>query len=316
MTAAAAPRWLRVPLTRRAGALLALAAAAVSGLSVFVNEYAVKQAPNSATYTTAKNLVAAMLLAAVAARLMRGGLFRSVRALSRRQVLALLLVGVLGGGVAFALFFEGLRHTTATDAAFIQKSLIVWVAIAAVPVLGERLGLGHVAAIALLLLGQVFLVGGTGALGHAGGGEPMILLATLIWSGEIIVARILLRSLPSHLLAAARMLIGCALLLLYLLASGQVHGLFALGAGGWIWALVTGGLLTLYVTAWLAALARAAAIDVTAILVAGAFITALFDAAAGHSSLARHAAGLTLIAAGTATMLALTLSVRPRPAIA
>lgn len=316
MNARAAPRRVRVPLTRRAGALLALAAAAVSGLSVFLNEYAVKQAANSATYTTAKNLVAALLLAAVAATLMRGGLSRSVRELSRRQLLALLFIGVLGGGVAFALFFEGLRHTSATDAAFIQKSLVVWVAIAAVPVLGERLGLGHLAAIALLVLGQVFLVGGASALGHAGGGQLMILLATLIWSGETIVARALLRSLPSQLLAAARMLIGCALLVLYLLASGQGHSLFALGASGWIWVLVTGGLLTLYVTAWLAALARAPAIDVTAILVVGAFITALLDAAAGHSSLAPHALGLALIVAGTATMFTLTLRSRPRPAMA
>jgi hypothetical protein len=62
----------RFPLTRGRGAAFALAAASVSGVSIFLNEYAVKQAPNAAAYTTAKNLVAAALLGAIALTSMRG----------------------------------------------------------------------------------------------------------------------------------------------------------------------------------------------------------------------------------------------------
>jgi drug/metabolite transporter (DMT)-like permease len=306
----------RIPLTRGGGAAFALAAASVSGLSIFLNEYALQHAPDAAAYTTAKNLVAAALLGAIALTSMRGQVGATVRALSRGALLAVLLIGMLGGGVAFALFFEGLRHTSATDAAFIQKTLIVWVAIAAVPLLKERLGPGHVAAIVLLLLGQLLLVGSVVPLGPRSGGEVMILVATLLWSGEIIVARILLRSLPSQLLAAARMLIGTAFLLVFLWITGQGHGLAALGAAGWGWALLTGVLLTLYVSTWLAALSRAPAIDVTALLVAGAFITALLDASAGHATLTSHALALVLILAGTGAMLLLTLRVKPLPAAA
>jgi drug/metabolite transporter (DMT)-like permease len=311
MMIAPVSRRSRFPLTRGGGAALALAAASVSGLSIFLNEYAVQQAPDAAAYTTAKNLVAAALLGAIALTSMRGRVGATVRGLSRGALLAVLLVGILGGGVAFALFFEGLRHTSSTDAAFIQKTLIVWVAIAAVPLLKERLGPGHVAAIVLLVLGQLLLAGGVVPLFPRSGGEVMILVATLLWSGEIIVARILLRSLPSQLLAAARMLIGTAFLLVFLWITGQGHGLAALGATGWGWALLTGALLTLYVSTWLAALSRAPAIDVTALLVAGAFITALLNASAGHATLTSHALALILILAGTGTMLVLTLRIKP-----
>ena len=49
---------------------------------------------------------------------------------------------------------RGARARGATQAAFIHKTLVVWVALLAVPLLHERLGPGHVGAIALLLAGQ------------------------------------------------------------------------------------------------------------------------------------------------------------------
>ena len=59
-------------------------------------------------------------------------------ALGRAQWLGLLGVGVIGGSVPFVLFFEGLARAEATQAAFIQKTLVVWVALLAVPLLRER----------------------------------------------------------------------------------------------------------------------------------------------------------------------------------
>src|SRR5688572_102784 len=47
---------------RRRGLGLALAAAVVSGFSVFINTYGVRAVPDATVYTTAKNLVAAAVL--------------------------------------------------------------------------------------------------------------------------------------------------------------------------------------------------------------------------------------------------------------
>ena len=56
-----------IPVTVRWGVLLAFATALISGFSVYLNGFAVKQLPDSAVYTTLKNGVAAIILIAIAA---------------------------------------------------------------------------------------------------------------------------------------------------------------------------------------------------------------------------------------------------------
>ena len=69
-------------------------------------------------------------------------------------------VAILGGAVPFLLFFGGLASTASTQAAFLHKTLIVWVALLAIPLLKEKLTWWHGAAIALLRAGP------TGARGR------------------------------------------------------------------------------------------------------------------------------------------------------
>ena len=306
---------VRVPRTRRAGITLAAVTAGISGIAVFVNGYAVQQVPSASVYTAAKNLVAACILVALLLAFCRQGARATLRVLDRRRIAALLGVGLLGGGVAFVLFFEGLRHAGSTQAAFLQKTLVLWVALLAVPLLRERIGVRHVAAIAALLLGQVALSGDITALRHSTTGELMVLAATLIWSGEVVVVRALLRSVPSQVVGAVRMGVGVTVLAGYLALSGNLGGLVHLSAAGWGMALLTGGILAAYVTTWFAALARAAAVDVTAVLVAGAFVTATLDAAVHHTAFAPRLGALLLILGGAA-LVAMPRMRRPRTAAA
>src|SRR5438105_4626479 len=55
-------RGITMRATRTTGLLLALVTACISGVSVFVNSYGVKSFHSASTYTTAKNLVAAVIL--------------------------------------------------------------------------------------------------------------------------------------------------------------------------------------------------------------------------------------------------------------
>jgi hypothetical protein len=80
------------------------------------------------------------------------------------QWAGLAAVAIVGGSVPFILFFEGLARVTSTDAAFIQKTLVIWVALLAVPLLRERIGPWHLAAIAALVWGQAILGGGIGGI--------------------------------------------------------------------------------------------------------------------------------------------------------
>lgn len=265
--------------SRSTGIALALTTALISGVAVFVNGYGVRRFDDATTYTTAKNAVAAILLAVLAATLFRArssSANRSWRPRSRTQWLGLALVGVLGGSAPFVLFFEGLARASSGQAAFIHKTLVVWVALLAVPLLRERLTMLHVGAIGLLVAGQAILIGNLSSL-SIGTGELMILAATLLWAVEITLVKRLLGSLASPPLAVARMGVGLVLLLAYLALTGRADALFGLSGEQWAWALITGLILTGFVSTWYAALARAPAIDVTAVLVLGAVVTALLN---------------------------------------
>ena len=292
-----------LPGTRRAGVALAAATACVSGVAVFVNGYGVRRFPDPTTYTTAKNLVAAALLAALA---LAATAARPVDGLTRPRDragwLGLAAVAVVGGSVPFVLFFEGLARASSTDAAFLHKTLVVWVALLAVPLLHERVGVPHVAAIALLVGGQAAMAGDLTTL-RPGSGEAMVLLATLLWSVEVIVVkRTMAPSVSPLTLATARMGGGVVVLLAWAVLRGELAALGGLEPAAWGWALATGALLFLFVATWYAALARAQAVDVTAVLVFGAVITALLERTVNGVALP-DPVGLVLVAAGTALAL-------------
>jgi drug/metabolite transporter (DMT)-like permease len=299
--------------------LVAGVTALISGLSVFVNSYGVHAVTSPAVYTTAKNLVATLVLGGCAlvgwrardrwpgtaaarfASVEKGpgvpGTERGWQEWGPLRWIGLAYVGVVGGGIAFVLFFDGLADTSATPAAFWRDTLVIWVAVLAVPFLRERVTWWNVAAITLLVVGEVAVTGGVGHLA-ASRGELLVLSASMLWAVEVVVAKILLRGIAPAAITLVRMGVGAVALLAYLAASGSLHVLVSLDGTQIRWALLTGLLLAAYVATWMTALARARALDVTSILVGSALVTALLEAAAGTASLAPQALGLVLIAAG------------------
>ncbi|HEX6129251.1 MAG TPA: DMT family transporter [Candidatus Limnocylindria bacterium] len=281
----------------RWGIGLAACTALISGVAVFLNANGVKQVPDAAVYTTLKNGVAAMVLIGLLAAMPSSR--RALPALSGRQWLTLAAIGVVGGSVPFLLFFGGLAQASAPSAAFIHKTLFIWVAILAVPLLGERLGWPQLAALAVLLGSQVLLVNPQGIAW--GSGETMIAAATLLWSAEVILARRLLPAIPSLVGGSARLGLGMVVLVGYLAFTGRLTAIGAVSAEGWFWVLLTGVILAGYVATWYAALKRAPATLVTAVLVAAAPVTATLTAISSGAMPAPPVAlghGLVLLGAG------------------
>ncbi|MGD0054673.1 MAG: DMT family transporter [Acidimicrobiales bacterium] len=293
------------------GIAVAGVTALVSGVSVFVNSYGEHSFASPALYTTAKNIVAATVLVVVAVaggRLRRrrvtcaGGRFVTASPSNgaRRGVghwLGLAYVGVIGGGLAFVLFFNGLAITSPASAAFCRDTLVLWVALLAVPILRERVQWWNVAAILLLVAGEIMFAGGVGGLALSRG-QLDVLAATLLWAVEVVVAKRLLRTLSPATLSLIRMGVGGTALVTYLAVTGSLSTLFALGSHQWGWILLTGLLLGIYVATWMTALARARALDVTSVLVGSAVITWLLQLVAGTAAPATTAIGLVLICAG------------------
>ncbi len=250
----------------RSGVYLALTTALISGLSIYLNKLAVNAMPEAALFTTLKNtLVGLMLLGLTSAT-------RRDVTLTQWSVWQLLVVAVIGGSLPFLLFFKGLALAAAPSAALIHKSLFLWVALLAAPLLGEALGGWTLLGLAALTLGQV-LVGWPKVWGW-GMGESLILLATLLWAVETIVVKRLVFKLPVRLAATARMLGGALVLWLYLGFTGQAPSVFTLSLTQWLWVLVTSALLFGYVLTWYTALQCAPVTVVSAILPVGAVVTA------------------------------------------
>lgn len=292
---------------RRTGLALALVTACISGVAVWVNGRSVAEFASPTAYTTGKNVVAAVLLLGALAAASRA---RSPEGwtppTTTRQRVGLLAVGVIGGAVPFVLFFEGLARAGSGDAAFVHKTLVVWVALLAIPFLGERIEARHVAAIALLLWGQAAL--GGGIFVGLDGGVLLLAAATACWSVEVVVAKRLLSDLSPLTVANARMGIG-ALLLLGWTAATQDPGLLPLDASQVGWLLLTGALLAGYVGCWYGALSRAPAVDVTAVLVLAALLTNLLAVTVDDVPVDGMVPGLALLVLGGAVLL---LWPRPR----
>ena len=293
-------RFGEIPVTLRWGVVLAALTAAISGVSIFVNAFAVKQLPDPAVYTTLKNGIAAILLLGLAVASVRPV---DVRSMPVRSWGWLAVIGIIGGSVPFVLFFTGLAQASAPSAAFIHKTLFIWVALLAVPFLGERLGLAQLAALGVLLAGQAMVLTPAGVAW--GVGETLIAAATLLWAVETILVKRVLRTTPSAVVAAGRLGIGLVALVAYLGVVGKLGVIGTLTLDQWGWVLATGGLLSGYVGTWFAALRRAPASLVTAILVLGAPVTAGLQAIQGGTLPAPQALagqGLILVA-GVALLL-------------
>lgn len=265
-------------LKHRKGAYLALAVAVISGFSVYINKFAVDSMNDSFLFTTTKNIAVALLLFSF---LILPRALPELRSLSRKQWLTLGVIGCVGGSVPFLLFFYGLSLGTAVGAAFIHKTLFIWVAIMAIFFLGERLSKFHVAALAVLVGGNILLLGWPSSW-LVGGGELMIFMATLLWAIEAIVAKRFMRQVSSNVAAFGRMFFGAIVMLVYLALAGKMGAMFSLGGEQIGWIALTSLFLFGYVSCYYGGLKHAPASIVASILVLGSVITsllyAIFDA--------------------------------------
>jgi drug/metabolite transporter (DMT)-like permease len=305
-TAAARP----LPMTRTTGLLLAAGTATISGISVFINATAVKHVPDPAVFTTLKNTVALVALVTLAGLTVRPSDVRDIR---RSDRVRMTIIGIVGGGLAFLLFFSGLALASAPTAAFIHKTMFIWVALMAGPVLGERLGWIPIAALGVLLAGQVMILPPLGI--SWGTGETLIALATLLWAGEVILAKQVLRRVRSPLVGVGRLGIGLLVLIGFLAVTGRIVGIAALSGTGWVWVAITGLLLFGYVATWFAALRRAPATEVTSILVAGALVTGTLTAISAGTLPQPPVIGGFVMVALAAVVLAVVGTRRPLAAL-
>jgi drug/metabolite transporter (DMT)-like permease len=254
------------------GITFAMMTATISGFSVFANSMAVKGI-DPIVHTTVKNGFAGILVLLV---LVISGQWKEIKLLSRRQVGLLLAIALIGGSLAFGLFFTGLKMIGAAQGALIHKTLIFWVAMMAVPLLKEKLSLKMMLGI-LLLYASSLVVGVKGFTGvHLGHG--FVLLATMLWAVENVIAKITLTTISPNLLVTARMAVGSVFLAGYMVLTGKAPLALALTGSQWLMLMGVGLLLFGYVMSWYRALKLLPVTVTAAILVGATVVTSILDA--------------------------------------
>lgn len=257
----------------RKGLYYSLLAALISGISIFYNKNVIVGGIDPLVFNIFKNGGTALLLSFF---LMSLPVKKSLHSLSSSNWKRLLLIGFIGGSVPFLFFFEGLKIVPALNANLIQKTLFIWVAILALPILREKLNLRQITGYFAIFAGT-FLIGGF-SLFSFGTGEFMILSATLLWSVEIIISKKLLNSkIDSHLVVWGRMFFGTVFLLAFAIFQNRLGLIFSLKAEQILPILGSIILLTAYVSTFYKALNFAPATMVTSILILSTPITNILN---------------------------------------
>lgn len=253
------------------GYYLVFLTAIISGLAIFLNKFGVSGI-NPYLYTFLRVLLVAIILSALF-------FFRkekiSFKTVTLKNWLLLITVGLVGGSLPFLLFFKGLSLTNSFQAAFIHKTLFLWVAFLAFFFLKEKIGKNF-------FLGGIFLLGANLILLKTlkislNFGDLLVFLATLLWAIENTLSKYLLQDLSSQLVAWSRMFFGSLFILIFLLITNQVPLIFQLNLKQWLWIILTGLLLLGYVLSWYGGLKLIPVTQATVILTLGSPLTSFLN---------------------------------------
>lgn len=257
------------------GIYLALITAAISGVAIFVNKFAVTAIQPPLVFTTIKNLGVGLLIIAI---LLAGKKWKLIKKITKRELIYLILIGLIGGTIPFYLYFTGLTQIPAINAALIHKTLVIWVAVMAISLLKEKMSPLQIFAV-ILLFGANLLVGGFQGFTFLEG-EFLILIATIFWAIENILAKKILPTVDPDIVTAARMGFGSIILLAAsaLTAPAALAHSITLTSIQWLFMVITIATLLGYVMTWYRALKYAPAITVTSILVASTLVTNILSA--------------------------------------
>ncbi len=281
---------------RGLGLWLVFATALVSGVSTFVNLYAVKGA-NSDAFVTVRNLATALFLVPIA---LLGS--RSVRAPLRPVDWGrLAIIGLIGGAIPFILFFRGVELATAAGggatASFVYRTLFLMATVFGIVFLKERFHPRVTVAAVLLLGGNLLLLSFISPIFTDG--TLYVFAATVLWAVEYTVSRRVLRDLPSTTVGLGRMGFGAAFLFVYLGATAQLGAIGHFTGGQWEWVALSAILLTAFVGTWYAGLKRTELGIATSVLVLGFPVTWLLTVTVqGAPLVLAQVAGAIVVSAG------------------
>lgn len=284
-------------LKKQKGLFLVFLTALISGVSIFLNKYSVSVI-NPYVFTFLKNVVVAVALFSLLLLLRN---FDELKNLNKKQWRNLVLIGLVGGGIPFLLFFKGLSLTTSAMGSFIHKTMFIYVGISATIFLKEKLSKSVFVASVLLLFGNFLVLKLTAFSFNAG--DLLILIATIFWAGENILSKHLLKELSGNVVAFGRMFFGSIFILIFLWFTKQLPLVNGINKSQILWILFTAALLLGYVMTWYNGIKNVTITVATSILLLGSPITTLLSFIFSNNAISLiDFFGLLLILGGVSIM--------------
>ncbi|MFQ6020399.1 MAG: DMT family transporter [Candidatus Aenigmatarchaeota archaeon] len=210
------------------GTLLAIMTAFVSGIAIPINKIFVVDL-DPTVFTAIRALIIGVIFFILASFQSKFD-YQKFKKVPWKYLLA---IGIIGGSFAFLMFFTGLKLTTGGRAAFLHKTLPIYIAVFAFIFLKEKVSLKQVYALAVMFIGTILLFSAKISPSefwlNPSLGDMLVIGATILWAIENTIARKAMIKGESNLVVSfARMFFGAIILFAVLILQYKLGLLLAL----------------------------------------------------------------------------------------
>ena len=213
------------------GVFLAIATAIFSGVAIPANKvFVVNMDP--ALFTALRAIIIGVIFLVLAWQASKKNTAKTRKkfAVSWKYLAG---IAVIGGAFAFLLFFTGLKLTTAGRAAFLHKTLPLYVAVFAFIFLKEKITKKYMYALLLMVIGTVAIYATTinpaELWMNPQLGDMLVISAAVLWAAENIIAKkAMVNGETNFVVSFARMFFGGLILFGIFLLAGKTDALFSI----------------------------------------------------------------------------------------
>lgn len=209
------------------GTILAILAAIISGFSIPMNKIFVVNI-DTLVFTSIRLLFIGVVFLVIS-------YFIHEKINKKINIKYLALIAIVGGAFAFLLFFDGLRLTTSGRAAFLQKTMPIYVIVLAFLFLKEKVTKKYLYSIFLMFIGTLIIyyaeIAPAQLWANPSLGDLMIIGATILWAIENVIARkVMINGEDNFIVSFVRMFFGGVILFSLVLILGKYEILMNLNS--------------------------------------------------------------------------------------
>lgn len=210
------------------GTFFAIVAAIISGFSIPLNKMFIVNLDPS-VFTAVRSLLIGIVFFLIASYKSKFN-FKKFKKVSWKYLIA---IAVVGGSFAFLLFFNGLSLTTSGRAAFLQKTMPLYITVLAFLFLKEKISKKYLYALLLMFIGTLAIcfsdITPSSLWSNPSVGDFLVIGATFLWAVENIIARKSMNKGENNFVVSfARMFFGGIIIFAVLLLMGSYNALLNL----------------------------------------------------------------------------------------